>query len=60
MIAEKHWGGFTWEEFEEFYTFYVTCICGWKVPVKITEGHFRSYYLHNLWETHVRAKVEFR
>ena len=56
--SKKHWGDFTCEEFEEFRTFYMSCICGWRTPVKIMEGGFRTYYLHNLWEAHLRAKVE--
>jgi hypothetical protein len=54
--TKKHLGDFSCEEFEEFRTFYMTCICGWRTPVKIMEGGFRSYYLHNLWEAHVGAE----
>ena len=54
--TKNHWGDFTCEEFQEFRTFYMTCICGWRTPVKIMEGGFRSYYLHNLWEAHVGAE----
>ena len=56
--SKKHWGDFTCEEFEEFRTFYMSCICGWKAPVKIMEGEFRTYYLHNLWEAHVGLRNE--
>jgi hypothetical protein len=55
---KKHKGDFTCEEFEEFRTFYLTCECGWKKPVKFMESGFRAYYLHNLWEEHVGSKVE--
>jgi hypothetical protein len=50
---KKHWGDFSCEEFEEFRTFYMTCTCGWRTPVKIMQGRFRAYYLRNLWNEHV-------
>ena len=51
--TKQHWGDFACEEFEEFRTFYMTCICGWKTPVKIMDGGFHTYYLRYLWEAHV-------
>ena len=57
--SKKHWGDFTCEEFADFRTFYMTCTCGWKAPVKIIEGGFRTYYVHNLWEAHAGSKVEY-
>ena len=58
--SKKHWGDFMCEEFEEFRTFYMTCTCGWKAPVKVMNDGFNAYFLHNLWEAHLRAKVETR
>ena len=57
---KKHWGDFTCEEFQEFRTFFMTCTCGWKTPVKIVEGSFRGYYLQNLWEMHLGPTKQTR
>lgn len=58
--TKEHWVGFHWEEFQAFRTFYLTCSCGWKAPVKVMNDGFNAYYLHNLWEAHVGAKIEIR
>ena len=49
---KQHRENFTCEEFQEFRTFFMTCTCGWRTPIKIMEGRFLSYYLQNLWESH--------
>jgi hypothetical protein len=54
--TKEHWLGFHWEEFQAFRTFYLTCTCGWKAPVKVMSDGFYAYYLHNLWEHHVNGK----
>lgn len=58
--TKQHWVGFHWEEFQEFRTFFLTCTCGWKVPVRVMNDGFNAYFLHNLLENHLRAGVEIR
>ena len=58
--TEEHWVGFHWEEFQVFRTFYLTCSCGWKVPVRVFNDGFNAYFLHSLFEGHLRAKVDPR
>jgi hypothetical protein len=58
--TKQHLVGFHWEEFQEFRTFYLTCSCGWKAPVRVMNDGFNAYFLHNLLETHLRAGVEIR
>ena len=58
--TKQHLVGFHWEEFQEFRTFYLTCSCGWKAPVRVMNDGFNAYFLHNLLETHLRAGVETR
>ena len=58
--TKEHLVGFHWEEFQEFRTFFLTCSCGWKTPVKVMNDGFNAYFLHNLLETHLRAGVETR
>ena len=60
LRTKEHWVGFHWEEFQEFRTFFLTCSCGWKTPVKVMNDGFNAYFLHNLLETHLRAGVETR
>ena len=55
--TKEHWVGFHWEEFQDFRTFFLTCSCGWKAPVKVRDDAFNAYFLHNLWEMHLRAGV---
>ena len=52
--TKEHWIGFHWEEFQAFRTFYLTCTCGWKEPVRVFNDGFNAYFLHNLWEVHLR------
>lgn len=56
--TEGHWVGFHWEEFQAFRTFFLTCSCGWKAPVKVMHDGFYAYFLHNLWESHVGSKIK--
>lgn len=58
--TKEHWVGFHWEEFQAFRTFYLTCSCGWKAPVTVMNDGFNAYFLHNLWEVHLGARVETR
>ena len=58
--TKEHFVGFHWEEFQEFRTFFLTCSCGWKTPVRVMDYGFNAYFLHNLLETHLRAGVETR
>ena len=58
--SKEHWVGFHWEEYQAFRTFYLTCSCGWKAPVKVMNDGFNAYFLHNLLETHIQAGVETR
>lgn len=51
--TKQHWVGFHWEEFQEFRTFFLTCSCGWKAPVRVMNDGFNAYFLHNLWEVHL-------
>ena len=57
--TKEHWLGFHWEEFQAFRTFYLTCTCGWKAPVRVFNDGFNAYFLHNMLETHLGAKVEY-
>ena len=52
--TKEHGVGFHWEEFQSFRTFYLTCTCGWKAPVRVFNDGFNAYFLHNLWEVHLR------
>ena len=56
--TKEHLVGLHWEEFQEFRTFFLTCSCGWKTPVRVMHDGFNAYFLHNLLETHLRAGVE--
>jgi hypothetical protein len=58
--TKEHWVGFHWEEFQAFRTFYLTCSCGWKAPVKVMNDGFNAYFLHNLWQVHVGANEDDR
>jgi hypothetical protein len=58
--TKEHWIGFHWEGFQVFRTFYLTCSCGWKAPVKVMSDGFNAYFLHNLWEVHLEARVDAR
>ncbi len=58
--TKQHWVGFHWEEFQAFRTFYLTCSCGWKAPVRVFNDGFNAYFLHNMLETHIQAGVETR
>ena len=58
--TKQHFVGFHWEEFQEFRTFFLTCSCGWKTPVRVMDYGFNAYFLHNLLETHLRARAETR
>ncbi len=51
--TKEHSVGFHWEEFQAFRTFYLTCICRWKVPLRILEGGSRGYYVRNVWLAHL-------
>ncbi len=57
--TKEHWLGFHWEEFQAFRTFYLTCTCGWKAPVKVMSDGFYAYLLHNMWKAHLGEKVEY-
>jgi hypothetical protein len=58
--TKQHLVGFHWEEFQAFRTFYLTCSCGWKAPVRVFNDGFNAYFLHHLLETHIQAGVETR
>jgi hypothetical protein len=58
--TKQHLVGFHWEEFQEFRTFFLTCSCGWKAPVRVFNDGFNAYFLHNMLETHIQAGVETR
>ena len=58
--AKEHLVGFHWEEFQAFRTFYLTCTCGWKAPVRVFNDGFNAYFLHNMLETHIQSGVETR
>jgi hypothetical protein len=58
--AKEHLVGFHWEEFQAFRTFYLNCSCGWKAPVRVFNDGFNAYFLHNLLETHLEARLETR
>ncbi len=51
--TKEHLVGFHWEEFQEFRTFFLTCSCGWKAPVRVFNYGFNAYFLHNMLETHL-------
>jgi hypothetical protein len=53
MESAGHQGDFKCVEEGSFRTFYMTCLCGWKSPVKILSGGFNSYYLENIWLSHI-------
>jgi hypothetical protein len=53
MESAGHQGDFTCVEEGSFRTFYMTCLCGWKAPVKILSGRFSAYYLENIWISHI-------
>ena len=57
MCTKEHWVGFHWEEFQAFRTFFLTCSCGWKTPVKVMHDGFNAYFLHNLWEVHLGERA---
>ena len=54
--TKEHLVGFHWEEFQEFRTFFLTCSCGWKAPVRVMNDGFNAYFLHNLLEVHINGK----
>ena len=58
--TKEHWVGFHWEEFQAFRTFFLTCTCGWKAPVRVMNDGFNAYFLNNLWEVHLGAGAERR
>jgi hypothetical protein len=58
--TKEHLVGFHWEEFQAFRTFYLTCSCGWKAPVRVFNDGFNAYFLHNMLETHIQEGVETR
>ena len=58
--TKQHLVGFHWEEYQEFRTFFLTCSCGWKTPVRVMEYGFNAYFLHNLLEVHLKTEVEIR
>jgi hypothetical protein len=60
VLTKEHWVGFHWEEFQAFRTFYLTCTCGWKAPVRVFNDGFNAYFLQNMLETHIQAGVETR
>jgi hypothetical protein len=53
MEAKEHQGDFTCIENGAFRTFYMACKCGWSSPVKFFAEVFTSYYLHNMWLSHL-------
>ena len=57
--TKQHLVGFHWEEFQEFRTFFLTCSCGWKTPVRVMDYGFNAYFLHNLLEVHLKTEVEY-
>ena len=57
--TKQHLVGFHWEEFQEFRTFFLTCSCGWKAPVRVMNDGFNAYFLHNLLEVHLGARVAY-
>ena len=48
---------FHWEEFQAFLTFYLTCGCGWKAPIKVMDDAFNAFFLHNLWDVQIEASL---
>jgi hypothetical protein len=56
MEIKEHYGDFACIENGAFRTFYMTCKCGWSSLVKILTGGFSSYYLKNMWLTHIADK----
>ena len=58
--TKEHCFGFHWEEFQDFRTFFLTCSCGWKAPVKVMHDGFYAYLFHNMWDAHLEEKVETR
>ena len=53
VLTKRHRGDFSCEEFEQFRTFYMTCSCGWRTPLKILNEGYRGYYLQQVWEEHI-------
>ena len=53
MGSPRHQGDFACVEEGAFRTFYMTCLCGWSCPIKMVSGGFNSYYLQNIWLSHL-------
>lgn len=58
MEIREHKGDFACIENGDFRTFYMTCQCGWNSLVKVSAGGFISYYLKNMWLSHVGEKLK--
>jgi|APGre2960657468_1045069.scaffolds.fasta_scaffold276079_2 hypothetical protein len=53
MEPKRHQGDFTCVEEGALRTFYMTCLCGWSCPIQMVSAEFNSYYLQNMWLSHM-------
>lgn len=53
MESSRHQGDFACVEEGAFRTFYMTCLCGWSCPIKMVSGGINTYYLQNIWLSHL-------
>jgi len=56
----EHWGDLEFDAHGDFRTFYMTCICGWKSELRMTNESFDSYQFQEKWRQHREPKSGFR